>query len=163
MSFLQSQLGRAGWGPSTWQPTARPESKYNAAPDNPMSLPTHSLLAARQAAVKKLPLSKTTDLPALQNEIAMMRTSAHPNVVEYLESYMFERCLWVAMEYMDGGSLTNLVRPRLPTAIGFWIGGACHCGWLSQWYAPACPCDRLFIELWSRVSANMLGWLHFGS
>lgn len=71
---------------------------------------TSSLPARRQAAVKKLLLSKTTDLPALQNEIAMMRTSAHPNVVEYMESYMFERCLWVAMEYMDGGSLTNLVQ-----------------------------------------------------
>jgi len=64
----------------------------------------------RQSAIKKLLLSKTTDLPALQNEIAMMRTSAHPNVVEYLESFMFDRCLWVAMEYMDGGSLTNLVQ-----------------------------------------------------
>ena len=61
-------------------------------------------------AVKKLALSKTTDLPALQNEIAMMRTSAHPNVVEYKESFMFQRCLWVAMEYMDGGSLTSLLQ-----------------------------------------------------
>ncbi|EKX54340.1 hypothetical protein GUITHDRAFT_83971 [Guillardia theta CCMP2712] len=70
--------------------------------------------AGRQYAVKKLMLSKTTDLPALQaharcrnsycsltNEIAMMRTSAHPNVVEYMESFMFDRCLWVVMEYMD--------------------------------------------------------------
>mmetsp|Transcript_43142 Transcript_43142/g.84357 ORF Transcript_43142/g.84357 Transcript_43142/m.84357 type:complete len:270 (+) Transcript_43142:1-810(+) len=65
---------------------------------------------SKQAAVKKLVLSKTTDLPALQNEIAMMRTSAHPHVVEYLESFMFDRCLWVVMEYMDGGSLTNLVQ-----------------------------------------------------
>uniref|UniRef100_A0A7S0ECW0 Non-specific serine/threonine protein kinase n=1 Tax=Hanusia phi TaxID=3032 RepID=A0A7S0ECW0_9CRYP len=66
--------------------------------------------AGRQFAVKKLMLSKTTDLPALQNEIAMMRTSAHPNVVEYIESFMFDRCLWVVMEYMDGGSLTNLLQ-----------------------------------------------------
>ena len=50
-----------------------------------------------------------------QNEIAMMRTSRHANVVEYLESYMFERSLWVVMEYMDAGSLTNLLqaRPRI--------------------------------------------------
>eukprot|EP00960_Hanusia_phi_P050077 759980-Hanusia_phi.AAC.3 len=40
----------------------------------------------------------------------MMRTSAHPNVVEYIESFMFDRCLWVVMEYMDGGSLTNLLQ-----------------------------------------------------
>lgn len=66
--------------------------------------------SGRLLAVKKLPLSKTTDLPALQNEIAMMRTSRHANVVEYLESYMFERSLWVVMEYMDAGSLTNLLQ-----------------------------------------------------
>ncbi|EKX33861.1 hypothetical protein GUITHDRAFT_81068 [Guillardia theta CCMP2712] len=63
-------------------------------------------------AIKKLALSKQTDLPALQNEIAMMKTSAHPNVVEYFESYMFDRCLWVVMELMDGGSLTNLIQKR---------------------------------------------------
>ena len=40
----------------------------------------------------------------------MMRTSRHANVVEYMESYMFERCLWVVMEYMDAGSLTNLLQ-----------------------------------------------------
>eukprot|EP00291_Cryptomonas_curvata_P030973 CAMPEP_0172211932 /NCGR_PEP_ID=MMETSP1050-20130122/36690_1 /TAXON_ID=233186 /ORGANISM="Cryptomonas curvata, Strain CCAP979/52" /LENGTH=515 /DNA_ID=CAMNT_0012892465 /DNA_START=75 /DNA_END=1619 /DNA_ORIENTATION=+ len=66
--------------------------------------------SGRLLAVKKLPLSKTTDLPALQNEIAMMRTSRHANVVEYLESYMFDRSLWVVMEYMDAGSLTNLLQ-----------------------------------------------------
>jgi len=30
--------------------------------------------------------------------------------VEYLESFMFERCLWVVMEFMDSGSLTNLLQ-----------------------------------------------------
>jgi hypothetical protein len=36
-------------------------------------------------AVKKLALSKNTDMPALQNEIAMMKTSKHPTVIEYME------------------------------------------------------------------------------
>ena len=47
----------------------------------------------------------------------MMRTSAHPNVVEYLESFMFERCLWVTMEFMDGGSLTNLLQVSPPPSL----------------------------------------------
>mmetsp|Transcript_20083 Transcript_20083/g.40918 ORF Transcript_20083/g.40918 Transcript_20083/m.40918 type:complete len:538 (+) Transcript_20083:235-1848(+) len=64
----------------------------------------------KDVAIKKLSLSKTTDLPGLQNEIAMMKISAHPNVVEYMESYMHDRCLWVVMELMDGGSLTNLLQ-----------------------------------------------------
>mmetsp|Transcript_58038 Transcript_58038/g.142356 ORF Transcript_58038/g.142356 Transcript_58038/m.142356 type:complete len:369 (+) Transcript_58038:1-1107(+) len=61
-------------------------------------------------AIKKLTLGKQTDLPALQNEIAMMNTSRHETVVEYIESYMFDQCLWVAMEFMDGGSLTSLLQ-----------------------------------------------------
>jgi serine/threonine protein kinase len=80
-----------------------------------------STQSGRWAAIKKLPLSKTTDLPALQNEIAMMRTSAHPNVVEYMESFMFDRCLWVAMEFMDGGSLTNLLQVSVCVCV-------CLCG-----------------------------------
>ncbi|KAJ1470415.1 serine/threonine-protein kinase ste20 [Baffinella frigidus] len=40
----------------------------------------------------------------------MMKTSAHPAVVEYRETFMFDNCLWVVMELMDGGSLTNILQ-----------------------------------------------------
>lgn len=64
----------------------------------------------QNVAIKKLSLSKSTDLPGLQNEIAMMKISAHPNVTQYMCSFMYDRCLWVVMELMDGGSLTNLLQ-----------------------------------------------------
>mmetsp|Transcript_68713 Transcript_68713/g.100604 ORF Transcript_68713/g.100604 Transcript_68713/m.100604 type:complete len:527 (+) Transcript_68713:24-1604(+) len=61
-------------------------------------------------AIKRLSLAKNTDLPALQNEIAMMKISEHPQVTEYIEAYMYDRCLWVILELMDAGSLTNLLQ-----------------------------------------------------
>jgi hypothetical protein len=61
-------------------------------------------------ALKRLTLGKDTDLPGLQNEIAMMKTSEHPSVVEYRETFMFDNCLWVVMELMDGGSLTTILQ-----------------------------------------------------
>jgi hypothetical protein len=32
-----------------------------------------------------------TDIPALENEIAMMSMSKHANIVEYIESFMWEK------------------------------------------------------------------------
>ncbi len=33
-------------------------------------------------------------------------------VVEYIETFMFDNSLFVVMELMDGGSLTNLIQVR---------------------------------------------------
>jgi len=45
----------------------------------------------------------------LVTEISIMKTSKHPNIVEYLESYVVEDQIWVAMEYMGGGCLTEVL------------------------------------------------------
>ena len=66
----------------------------------------------RKVAIKKLSLAKNTDMKALQNEIAMMQTSKHATVVDYIESFMFDNHLFVVMELMDGGSLTNLLQVK---------------------------------------------------
>lgn len=43
------------------------------------------------------------------NEILVMRQNKHQNVVNYLDSYLVGEELWVVMEYLPGGSLTDVV------------------------------------------------------
>jgi hypothetical protein len=44
----------------------------------------------KRVAIKKLDLSKQTDIPALENEISMISMSKTDTIVEYLGSYMWE-------------------------------------------------------------------------
>ncbi len=44
------------------------------------------------------------------NEILVMKESQHPNIVNFLESYLVKSTeLWVVMEYMEGGALTDII------------------------------------------------------
>jgi len=45
----------------------------------------------------------------LITEIEIMKSSKHPNLVEYLDCFSVNGYLWVAMEFMDGGCLTDIL------------------------------------------------------
>ena len=44
-----------------------------------------------------------------------MRECHHPNIVNYIESYLVGAELWVVMEYLEGGALTDVVTETVLT------------------------------------------------
>ncbi|CAG4945625.1 unnamed protein product [Parnassius apollo] len=63
----------------------------------------------RRVAVKMMNLRKQQRRELLFNEVVIMRDYPHANIVEMHASYLVGDELWVVMEYMAGGSLTDIV------------------------------------------------------
>jgi len=62
-----------------------------------------------KVAIKKMEINNE-NVKLLVTEIGIMRTSKHPNIVEYYDSYIVnEREIWVVMEFMGGGCLTDVL------------------------------------------------------
>ena len=59
-----------------------------------------------KVAVKVAPMS---DLENIKNEIAMQSLSDHANIVNYHGTYAAGNSLWIIMEYMQGGALTDIL------------------------------------------------------
>ncbi|XP_041092327.1 serine/threonine-protein kinase PAK 4-like [Polyodon spathula] len=60
-------------------------------------------------AVKKMDLRKQQRRELLFNEVVIMRDYHHENVVEMYNSYLVGDELWVVMEFLEGGVLTDIV------------------------------------------------------
>lgn len=63
-----------------------------------------------KVAIKQMVLSKQPRKELIVNEILVMKDSRHKNIVNFLEAYLkTEDDLWVVMEFMEGGSLTDII------------------------------------------------------
>jgi p21-activated kinase 1 len=60
-------------------------------------------------------LDKQPKKDLIINEILVMRASRHANIVNYIDSFLYKNGLRVVMDYMEGGSLTDVVKTNLMT------------------------------------------------
>ncbi|KAJ4150236.1 hypothetical protein LMH87_010994 [Akanthomyces muscarius] len=69
----------------------------------------------RLVAIKQMNLEQQPKKDLIINEIIVMKESSHPNIVNFIDSYLTGGELWVIMEFMEGGSLTDVVTFNIMT------------------------------------------------
>lgn len=83
-------------------------------------------------AIKQMNLEQQPKKELIVNEILVMKESQHKNIVNFIDSYLWRGDLWVIMEYMEGGSLTDVVtnnmmaEPQIAAVCKEVLAGLCH-------------------------------------
>ncbi|MEN9556012.1 MAG: Serine/threonine-protein kinase PknH [Planctomycetota bacterium] len=71
--------------------------------------------SGREVALKVLPPGLTDDprlLKRFEREMEILKKLSHPNIVQYFGGGLHDGQRWYAMEYIDGGSLQDLLKRR---------------------------------------------------
>ncbi|XP_063037471.1 serine/threonine-protein kinase PAK 3-like [Melospiza melodia melodia] len=62
-----------------------------------------------EVAIKKINLKGLRKKKLKVNELMVMKINRNPNLVNYLDSYLVGDELWLVMEFMDGGTLSDII------------------------------------------------------
>ncbi|KAJ3114121.1 hypothetical protein HDU96_002542 [Phlyctochytrium bullatum] len=95
---LYTKIKKVGQGASGSVYVARVNSPAANGPNYPSTV-----------AIKQMDLAHQPRKELIVNEILVMKESQHPNIVNYLDSFLVKSELWVVMEYMEGGPLTDII------------------------------------------------------
>jgi p21-activated kinase 1 len=60
-------------------------------------------------AIKQMDLEKQSKKDLILNEIQVMKQYKHKNIVNFIDGYFWDDKLWVIMEYVSGGTLTDVL------------------------------------------------------
>lgn len=63
----------------------------------------------RAVAIKQIDLSQQPRKELIVNEVLIMRDTRHDNIVKYYECFLVGKELWLVMELMKGGTLTDII------------------------------------------------------
>lgn len=69
----------------------------------------HQVGTTTSVVIKQMDLDKQPKKELIVNELILMRAFHHANIVGYVDSFLFKNELWIAMEYMEGGCLTDVI------------------------------------------------------
>lgn len=69
----------------------------------------------QSVAIKQMNLEQQPKKDLIINEIVVMKQSRHDNIVNFIDSFLHKGDLWVVMEYMEGGSLTDVCTTNIMT------------------------------------------------
>lgn len=82
-------------------------------------------LEAVPVAIKIINLEDDTDSEAVHKEVGVMSNVHCPQLVNYFNSYVVDQKLWIVMEYLEAGSLLDIINSTGPLQEG-WIAFIAH-------------------------------------